>query len=374
MTSLTATITPLENLNKAADLWSKVGASFEVPFFLSWDWIAAAAASASGQLFLAKFHNEQSGLVGGALFCQVTEKRSGFVSSRQLRLHEFGQSAAETIVNEYNTILIDPSLEKAAWQALLKALAANTAPSWDEVIVVNAVSTTEEMLNQLGAKIHRRAENQSGWVDLTSLRKNGADSMDGYLAGLSRNTRGQIKRALRLYAERGPVKISRAQTKEEAYVYLDSLAQLHEQKWAARGTSGGFISQQHYLKFHRQMIEQCFDKGHVELLRASAGDNAFGWLHNYIDNGRILFNAGGFQTEADNKLKPGLVTQALAIELHLQEGANAYDFLAGGDRYKYSMGQIGPETTSFAIQNNSLPLKAERFARHIKQRLEAISQ
>ena len=340
-------------------------ARLDCPFFLSWDWMAAAIGDRRDNLYLTEIRNADGDIKGLGLFCGLTEKRSGFVSARQLRLHEFGASSGETIVNEYNTLLTEPGLEAPAWQALLTALHQPAAPDWDEIIVTNAVPLTEKIVKQFGGRTHCRAEGKSGWVDLKSLRDVGAVSVDDYLASLSRNTRSQIKRALRLYNEHGQVQLSRAATTEEALAYLENLAALHESKWQARG-GGGLITQRHFFDFHKRLIECCFDKGRIELLRVSAGGEAFGWLYNFIDGSRVLFNAGGFKTEIDNKYKPGLVTQTLAIESHLQRGADAYDFLAGADRYKFSLGQYGPDMMSFAIQKKTPALMAESAARSIK--------
>jgi len=362
---LIASISPLRDFSVAAQLWRSMEARVDCPFFLSWDWITAAIGDLRENLYLAEIRNVEGDLYGLGIFCALTEQRNSFVNARQLRLHEFGTSSDQSIVIEYNTLLTKPTFEAPVWQALLKALHEPTAPEWDEVIIVNAALSTEEIVRKFHPKIHRRAKSKSGWVNLKSMRDRGAKNIDDYLANISRNTRSQIKRALRLYSERGSVQLTRATTKEDALFYMKNLAALHELKWRARGADG-LITQRHFFDFHTRLIERCFDKGRIELLRASAGDEPFGWLYNFIDGNRILFNVGGFKPEIDNKYKPGLVTQALAIESHLKTGADAYDFLAGTDRYKFSLGEDGPDMTSFAIQKQTPTLIVESAARSIK--------
>ena len=59
-----------------------------------------------------------------------------------------------------------------------------------------------------------------------------------------------------------------------------------------------------------------------------------------MHHGTVAFYQSGFRYEADNRLKPGLVTHALVIQACLDRGLDVYDFLASevaGSRYKQSL-------------------------------------
>ncbi|MEL7488747.1 MAG: GNAT family N-acetyltransferase, partial [Pseudomonadota bacterium] len=111
-----------------------------------------------------------------------------------------------------------------------------------------------------------------------------------------------------------------------------------------------------------------FDDGAVELLCACAGDAPFGYLYNFVKNRQVLYNAGGFVLRPDNRYKPGLLTQALAIADHLARDAEVYDFMAGGDRYKFNLGETGPTLVGAALQRSTPFLRLERAARALKRR------
>jgi len=370
VTVLTATIKPLRDAANLEASWRTLEALHPRPFFLSWEWTATAIEAARDDLYVVEISADDGRLAGLGLLCPITEVRHKFIRIRQLRLNEVGENAAQTVPVEYNNFLIAPGDDDAAWDAVLTALEQPGAPPWDEIIVANALVPTEEKVIAHGKLVHRRAESTSGFVDLGACRKGGGADLGGYLATLGRNTRSQIKRSIRLYEEYDPVTMTRATTLHEAKSYFASLAQLHETKWRARGKSG-VLSNEYLWKFHTNLIERCFDSGKVELLCAAAGGEPFGWLYNFVDRGRVLFNLSGFKTETDNRYKPGLVTQALAIEAHLKGGMEVYDFMAGTDRYKLNLGERGPDIVTFAIQRKRPVIIAENAARRVKTKILA---
>jgi len=124
------------------------------------------------------------------------------------------------------------------------------------------------------------------------------------------------------------------------------------------------------MAFHRRLIADALPRGEVEMLRASAGGEGFGWLYNFVSRGRVLFYLSGFRAEDDNRLKPGLVSHALAVERHLHSGAQVYDFMGGTNRYKTSLGQAGPDITALALQRRVPVLMLEDVARAVKTRLK----
>ncbi len=71
-------------------------------------------------------------------------------------------------------------------------------------------------------------------VDLSRLRREGVT----YDSVLSRNTRDQLKRSVKLYRERGEPTVAFADTLEEARAWLQELSALHQQRWEGRGLSG----------------------------------------------------------------------------------------------------------------------------------------
>src|SRR5262249_38060427 len=100
----------------------------------------------------------------------------------------------------------------------------------------------------------------SAAVDLEALRLSGRP----YGESLSANTRYQIRRAIKLYAERGPLTIAPAAGVEEGLRFFDELCVLHQRQWAARHQPGALASS-FIAQFHRALIRRCLPAGEAEL-------------------------------------------------------------------------------------------------------------
>jgi len=351
--------------------WLDLEARADRSFFLSWTWVGTWLDTFTSSPWVIRVCDSSGRVIGLGVFCEASETRKKIIRAKQLRLHETGDPEQDVITIEYNTILAERGMEQAVWFAALKALNGPDAPKWDEVIVGGATDADAALFSQLGLSVQRRAEASSAYVDLAGLREKGVEDAEGYVATLGKSTRSQIRRSMKLYRKRGELELDVAGSLEEARSFLAELSPHHEAKWNAMGQRGA-TQKEEYMRFHMRMMECAYapdSPNGVEFLRARAGDHAFGWLYNFVDRGTVLFYLSGFVFEEDNKLKPGLVTHALAIEHHLQAGMDTYDFMGGDNRYKTNMGQQGPDIVAYALQRNTFPMMLERTARRLKATL-----
>lgn len=362
MTPFSATLSPVTDTDALAKRWCALENQVGGPFFLSWTWIGAWVAGLDHPPLLLAITDSDGKDRALGLFVQAVERRRG-LRVRQMRLHDTGIPARDAITVEYNTLLCDQGIEAACWHAALRSLRAWRG--WDELVVSGATETSARILEGLGLSLHRRAETSSAFVDLDGLRAKGITDADGYIATLGKNTRQQIRRSMRLYAECGPLVLEPEPDMER---FFAELGPHHEAKWQAVGASGATANAD-YMAFHRRMIADALPRGEVELLRARVGEEGVGWLYNFVCRGRVLFYLSGFRAESDNRLKPGLVTHALAVERHLKAGAAVYDFMGGTNRYKTSLGQPGPDIIAVALQKKTPALLLENMARSLKNRL-----
>ncbi len=362
MMSLSSDMTFVNDKTALADRWRALESRVGGPFFLSWTWIGPWVETLDTPPLLLSVTDGHGDDIALGLFTRTTERRRG-LPVRQIRLHDTGVTERDVITVEFNSLLCAPGMESAAWHAAMRAL--RTHGRWDEIVVSGATDTTTTILAGLGLGVHHRAETTSAHVDLAALREQGKTDADAYVATLGKNTRSQLRRSMRLYAERGPLRLEPCDDVER---FFAELGEHHEAKWQAAGGAGA-TANSYYMTFHRRMIADALPKGEIELLRASAGDQPFGWLYNFVCRGRVLFYLSGFRAEEDNRLKPGLVTHALAIEHHLKGSAEIYDFMGGTNRYKTSLGQPGPDIIAVALQRNTPVLMIENAARKLKDRL-----
>jgi CelD/BcsL family acetyltransferase involved in cellulose biosynthesis len=142
---------------------------------------------------------------------------------------------------------------------------------------------------------------------------------------------------MRAYAALGELTLRRAATAEQAHAHLDALAALHQQSWTARGEPGCF-AHPFFARFHHALIDRGMPRGEIDLFRITAGEAIVGLLYNFRHRGRSLAYQGGFAYGLGGRhAKPGLTSHVMAMQFCLEAGLDAYDFLAGEDRYKTSL-------------------------------------
>lgn len=360
-------LTPVTNIDALRARWCALEEKSDAAFFLSWQWIGTWLSGLNTLPYLLAVQSPNGDDIALGLFCRVTETRQKWLKIKQLRLHDTGVRSADAITIEFNSLLTVAGMEHAAWAAALKHLA--TRSDWDEIIVSGATGEVASFLGKQGLVTHRRAETTSAKVNLADLRGKNISDREGYTATLGKSTRSQIRRSARLYEEHGPLYIEAAETQDQADTFMAELGHHHEAKWQAQGVKGATANAD-YMAFHNRLIAESLPAGGIEILRARAGDYAFGWLYNFVYRGNVLFYLSGFRAEDDNRLKPGLITHTLAIERHLQGGMDVYDFMGGTNRYKTNLGEPGPDIVSLALQRKTAKLRVENWGRSLKSRLK----
>jgi CelD/BcsL family acetyltransferase involved in cellulose biosynthesis len=346
--------------------WTALEARAEISFYLSWGWIGAWVDEAGMPDWVL------TGRAGGeivalGLIRRGIDRRHGFVRSRTLYLHETGREDQDVIFIEYNGLLTDRShgrLEPAAI-AFLRASQAKVG-RFDEIAFGGVAGEAYEAIAAAGMTTHVHALKTTAFIDLEAVRRSGGD----YLAGISANTRYQIRRAIKLYEARGPLILQPARSVAEAVAFFDALGDLHERAWREKG-DGGAWRFPFLVAFHRRLIETRFADGGIEIARISCGGAPIGYIHCLVRGGWIGSYLSGFAYETDNKVKPGLVSFYLYIEHKLRSSGQVLDFLAGDHRYKMSLGQPGPMMYWFRVQERRPQLMLENALRRLKHRIEA---
>jgi CelD/BcsL family acetyltransferase involved in cellulose biosynthesis len=324
-----------DDLGALAGCWRDLEARAQGSFFQSWSWTGCRAAARFPDPLL--LTAERGGAVLGlALF---NRRRRPF--GERLWLGETGDPAEDSIFVECNGPLVaaDAPADLAA-RMLAAALHLRTPGAGRrdrQVVLSGAEPALAEAARGLPGTLRRGPDRPAPYADLAALREAGG----GHLASLSSNSRAQIRRSLRRYAEAGPLVLTRAATLAEAQAFLARLAVLHNAAWGSRGLPGAFVSAA-FAAFHVELLERAHPRGEIELLRITAGDDEVGYLYNFIWRGRVLAYQSGFAyPPGDAHRKPGLTCHHLAIEDHLARRMDVYDFLAGGGRYKTSLANAG---------------------------------
>ncbi|MEL6789410.1 MAG: GNAT family N-acetyltransferase [Pseudomonadota bacterium] len=344
-------------------------------FFLSplWieTWLTHHGLRSGEDLWCIRSYGADDGLRAMGFFCSHRARRHRVLTIRQLVLHATGHAAQDRITTEYNDLLCAPDERAEQWTAILRQLRQSNFPPWDELVLPGITKPSADDLVRAGkhqiTATHVIATAPSYHVNLDQLRRNSVDNVEDFIATLSKNSRSQIRRALRLYEKSGPLTLSRTDNVETAQSWFDALNHLHTDKWKTK-TDAASLDNPSALPFHRALIEAGIAKGKIDLLRICAGETPVGYLYNFVEGATASFYAGGFRPETDNRLKPGLVCHALATAYYLQRHCSVYDFMGGNDRYKASLGVPGPAIMTVALQTVHPGLALERMARRLKKR------
>ena len=307
-----------------ADAWRALEAASDASFFQGWTWVGCRAEVRFAHAALLRA--EQDGETVGLALCNRVGRTSW--------LGESGDPALDAVYVEHNGPLLARGAEYL-WPACLRACVGRFGGR----LRLSGADAAHIAAARAAGAVRVLRRHTAPFVDLTLLGEGEA----GFLASLSANTRHQLRRSDRSYAAAGPITVRRARTLDEALAFLDALAVLHQATWTARGKPGAFANPE-FTAFHRALLARALPRDEVDILRIAAGDRVIGYLYNFRHRGRVLAYQSGFDyAGAGPHGKPGLTCHHAAIAQARREGANAYDFLAGADRYKTSLANAATE-------------------------------
>lgn len=341
--------------------WLLLEESAEANFFLSWSWIGVWLESYAPNVDVLSVHY-QGDLIALSLLCKSTFSNWKRFSSRRLHIQQTGDPALDQIWTEYNGILCSSAHTDQVLPLFVNYLV-DQYSDWDELQIGAVTKRLADVLHS-SSGLNRLDlwHSPSYGVDLNTLR----DDKLNYLDALSRNTRYQIRRSLKLYAEDGGVHLKFAQSTEEAQLFFNEIAPLHLERWGVELGQSGF-SNPEFVKFHQNLIRSAFPIKQVDLIKVFCGERVLGYLYNFLYKGKIYFYLSGLISEKDPKLKPGLCAHALVIQHYIDEGHQFYDFMGGDDRYKSSLGEVHEELYHVSLQKPYFKFKVESLLRDVKQ-------
>jgi len=345
--------------------WRALEAEAQPSFFTSWRWIgtllAAVPAARRPNLLRAAVRGQTIGL---ALLGAGVTRRRGLIRSRALYLNETGDPRFDSITIEHNGILAPAGQEAAVFGSAI-AWFADLGDMADEFYISGSLLRLSETTVEGQGLTRRETGVPSYSLDLGLLSSSGGEPYPV----LSANARQQLRRARRHFESYGPLQLSAATTTDEALAFFAELKALHSASWERRGRRHAF-SGEFFEPFHRLLIQRNFAAGGTQLLKASAGGRAIGYLYNFRLRDRIYAYQSGF-ADADRRERPGIVTHALAIRHAFQSGARIYDFMAGRNRLKESFSTHCEPMLWQVVQQPRLTFRLEHLTRRFKHAIIA---
>lgn len=228
---------------------------------------------------------------------------------------------------DYLDVIVDPELEEAASAALIRYVA---SLQWDRC-EFQQLQPDSPLLRVSIPKFVQAQTSEEAVCPQLRLPKAGGDLSDVIPSKFYKKLEYYGRRT----AREGEVVIERA---DDANLdeLLDALIRLHGERWAERDESG-VLDDRDVQTFHAQVIGGMLDEGVLRLYGLRLDGRIVAVYYGFLHDGRAYYYLSGFDPELSSlSLGHQIVYHAIA-EAH-REGARVFDFLRGGEDYKYRWG------------------------------------
>ena len=211
--------------DEIASLWQALESATATNIFLSWLWVGVwlKTYQPKVELLVVRYQGQ---CVGLGLLTKKSALRHRFLHSQILRFGRTGNQQQDQIWPEYAGVLLQGEHQASAPAAIIDHLLTNDA-HWDEI---ELAAMSEKVLLSFECATLNKFESWSApayGVDLRALRGAGKN----YLQSVSRNTRYQINRCKKRYAQTAVLKFDVLKTPEAIEAVWPIMAELHRKKW-----------------------------------------------------------------------------------------------------------------------------------------------
>lgn len=274
-------------------------------------------------------------LVGIAPFYITRTRVLGFLPVHALK---FIGSGGDTSPDDLNVIAI-PEHKHAVVQVVCEYLFSTDTPAKVQLndVPVNSVlfdAFQSFRFNGHGYRTPPRVDSRR-WAHLP-------ENWKAYTAGLSRNSRKQMKRRSNRLREAGEATFSVCKTEDDLSDVSKALTELHSKRWQSKGVGGAFSSSE-YKGFHADIMHDFFKQKQLWLMSLSLNGNIIGVEYAFEYKKTLMFFQTGFDP-AQQRLSPGHLMMQFAIQRAIDEGLDCIDLLKGDYEYKASYANKTRET------------------------------
>lgn len=314
--------------------------------FLTWEWVSnwwnSYGKERNLRLLLVREGNE---LVAIAPFYQQRKPIiSGFLV-QEIRFIGTGGDVSP----DHLDIIVRKGREKEVAIGLADYLC--KAGGWDALILSDVPATSLALQEFMAAAAQRglRAVTREcavcPYIALPS-------SWDEYMAGLSSNTRYNIKRRMNNLKKRFTTRYLLWEDCQGLDQAMERLAQLHTLRWEDRSSYHGFSSQE-YTEFHNALARDFARKGWLYLSCLELDGRIVAMFYDYRYGGKLYYYQGGFDPEYSSH-SPGLALRAHVIQGAIEQGIGEIDLLKGAYEHKYRWTSSDRKTLSHIVCANTM--------------------
>ncbi|MFT5325590.1 MAG: hypothetical protein ACI8P0_003460 [Planctomycetaceae bacterium] len=312
--------------------------------------------------FLLARDAETSTLQGICLICEGVGHKEGPIGIRTLHVGPAGEPDSESVCVEYNRLLVAPDFEGAFTKLIVEHLESRSGfDQWN----VDGIATAKlAAFHQHESNLKLRIEPAYGF----DFAKAKAEKTN-ILAQLKSATRRKVKRSLEAWDD---LSVEWASTLNEAVDVFNEMVELHQTRWTSVGKPGSYSSKR-FTAFHEELLSKFVPQGRMAFVRVRSGGETIGIVQLLIEHRRALLYQCGWSI-ADKTRSPGVVVDYLAMEECLQQGLDAYDFLAFATQHKRHLANMSTDIVWAKKQHPRLKFVVVDQARRIRNWLRERKQ
>ncbi len=236
-----------------------------------------------------------------------------------------------TLSTDYLDAIVEPGREKEFWQAALPAL---LDLPWDvlDLQQVPEPSPTWRVLPEVASGLPLTVQvcdqEPCPYLPLPG-------DWETFRQSLGKKIRWNLGYYPRLAAREQGGRVYRVPA-EEVPGAMSRLFDLHGRRWRRRWLPGAFASGR-TRRFHHEVAVEMDRAGQLRLYALELGGEVRALLYCYADGDRMYYYQGGFDP-AIARYSPGTILVGHAAREAIEAGLAGFDFLRGGEGYKYRWG------------------------------------
>lgn len=229
-------------------------------------------------------------------------------------------------VSDYLDVIVDASVQQQVYAALHSAL--TTQIEWQELFLCSLPenSPTRNFLKTNFPQAVETIQDVTPQIDLPA-------TWEEYLAVLDRKQRHEVKRKWRR-AEELDHSFDLITTAEDARAAVEEFIQLHK---ASSAEKQSFWNEAH-LVFFRKLIPDTAAAGWLKLFFLQIEGKRVATMLIFDYNNKYDLYNSGFIPDAYKEVGTGTTLTAYTIKHAIDNNRRIYDFLRGGEEYKFRLG------------------------------------
>lgn len=260
-----------------------------------------------------------------------------------LYLHELADGSKEASfigcvnVSDYLDCIVDKNHTEEVYKTLREYLLTQTAFSQLYWCSLPEVSPTREFFAKNFPAVQEQVQDVAPYIPLPS-------SWEDYLSNLERKQRHEVKRKLRRLDE-ASYQLEVITNPKQATTAVDEFIALHKTSSAAKRE---FWNEAH-LVFFKELLPNVAKMGWLKLFFLKINDERVASMLIFDYNDEYELYNSGFDPDKYRELSTGANLTSLTIQKAIADQKSVYDFLRGGEAYKYRLGGQKREVFDIAL-------------------------